>query len=56
MSCDYRISDKCSAQKARKSSLKFNKPIMSENTGLLQYTRYYKGEKQCPESCPHPNI
>ena len=29
---------------------------MSENTALLHYTGYYKGEKQCPESCPHPNI
>lgn len=29
---------------------------MSENTALLHYTRYYKGEKQCPEFCPHPNI
>ena len=29
---------------------------MSESTALLQYTRYYRGEKECPESCPHSNI
>ena len=29
---------------------------MSATNELLQFTQYYKGEKECPKSCPHPDF
>lgn len=29
---------------------------MPNNNPLLQFTQYYKGEKECPRSCAHPNF